>query len=335
LATESGVFLAADYSKVHRLLRLLTLMQQNISGNALMLAATLGVAERTVYRDLEILTDLGIPCYFDEDAGGYRIRRDFFLPPVQLTASEALALTTLAEQLGGGEQIALTTPASTAIEKIKSQLPQRVLRELGDVDRHVEIHLPASGPAGEAICDVFESVRQAIHHRRALQCRYESLRTETNTDDFLFYPYTLTFDQRAWYVVGHHTSRNEVRRLKLNRFTAMHLTDQPYAIPDDFSLAAYRGKAWRMIRGEQTYSVVIHFDAEVAETVSDTNWHATQQIEDHPDGSITFRCEVDGLDEIVWWVLGYGPHACVKEPAELVARIFNLAKATADRYAQP
>jgi hypothetical protein len=41
---------------------------------------------------------------------------------------------------------------------------------------------------------------------------------------------------------------------------------------------------------------------------------------------------VDGLDEIVWWVLGYGPGATVIEPPELIERVRELAHATAERY---
>lgn len=327
--------MAVDYAtKVHRLLRLLTLMQQGEARNAAELAEQLGVAERTVYRDLSLLTDLGVPHYFDAEAERYRVRKDFFLPPVQLSAGEALALLCLANGLGGEEQIALTGPASQAVEKVRGQLPQRVLDELGDVHQHIDVNLPASGPAGESIRDVFGLVRQAIHQRRALRCGYESLNAATDDGPFTFRPFALTFDQRAWYAIGHHDGRGEVRRLKLNRFIAVEPTEIPYAIPDDFSLAAYRGNAWRMIRGETLYHVAIDFTADVAETVSDTNWHPTQQIDYRGDGSITFHCEVEGLDEIVWWILGYGPHAHVREPIELAERVADLARATAERYGQ-
>ena len=39
-----------------------------------------------------------------------------------------------------------------------------------------------------------------------------------------------------------------------------------------------------MIRGDTDHDVVLHFDAEFAETVADTQWHRTQQIEEHADG---------------------------------------------------
>jgi len=195
-------------------------MQNGGAGNAAALAEEFGVTERTVYRDLEVLTDLGVPHYFDDEARGYRIRKDFFLPPVQLTAGETLALLALVEGIACDDQIALTAPAARAVEKIRTQLPPGVVDELGDLDRHIDIQLPASGPAGEAIDDVFRHVRDAIRCRRALRCRYESVNSGAESDEFLFRPYALSFDQRAWYAIGHHDGRGEVRRLKLNRFTA-------------------------------------------------------------------------------------------------------------------
>jgi hypothetical protein len=53
-----------------------------------------------------------------------------------------------------------------------------------------------------------------------------------------------------------------------------------------------------------------------AETIADTHWHSTQQIEWLEDKSIRFQCQVDGLEEIVWWVLSMGPYYQVESPPE-------------------
>ncbi len=126
-----------------------------------------------------------------------------------------------------------------------------------------------------------------------------------------------------------------MRKLKLNRFSRIELTDRPYAIPEDFTLDDHLGQAWRMIRGDQRYDVELWFDADFAENVSDTHWHPTQEIDWHDDGSITFRCSVDGLDEIVWWVLSMGPHCTVRQPAELATQVRELAERTAANYRTP
>jgi predicted DNA-binding transcriptional regulator YafY len=87
-----------------------------------------------------------------------------------------------------------------------------------------------------------------------------------------------------------------------------------------------------MIRGDRVYRVELAFDAEFAENIAGTHWHDTQEIEEHEDRSITFRCEVAGLDEIVWWVLSMGPHCVVRRPKELADRVRELASLTAARY---
>jgi len=76
-----------------------------------------------------------------------------------------------------------------------------------------------------------------------------------------------------------------------------------------------------MIRGGKTYKVEIWFDPTFAETIADTHWHPTQEVQWNEDGSTLFRCTVDGLDEIVWWVLSMGPHCVVKKPKALVDRV--------------
>lgn len=73
-------------------------------------------------------------------------------------------------------------------------------------------------------------------------------------------------------------------------------------------------------------------DKSFADTLADTRWHPTQKIDWHEDGSLTFRCRVDGLDAIVWWVLGLGPHVVVNQPKELADRVKTLAAEIVKNY---
>jgi proteasome accessory factor B len=237
--------------------------------------------------------------------------------------------------VGRSEQVPFTRPASTAISKIRSALPGPIRCELEKLDHHVAIRLAAASPP-EAARDVHETIRAALARKVTLRCRYDSLTNDAKKkrdDLFLFKPYALFFNQRAWYVVGHHGGRRQVRCLKLNRFTKLELTAQAFAIPAKFSLEKHLGNAWRMIRGSRTHEVELWFDPQVADTVSDTLWHRTQEIEWNDDESIVFRCKVDGLEEIVWWVLGYGPHCVVRKPAELAGQVKALAAAMMQNYA--
>lgn len=322
--------MAADYKRIGRLLRILTLLQGDHGWTPDRLAVELKVGVRSIYRDLSVLKNLDIPCSWDGEKKEYGVRRDFFLPAVQLTFEESLALVALAEHCAGVDKLPFTEPAVTAIQKVRCGLPPKVQDELRLLDDHVAVHLAAVSPP-EGTKDVYRVMQQAIAAKRVLSCRYDSL-AKSGDAEFIFKPYMLLFSQRAWYVIGHHGRRKEVRCLKLNRFTQCKLTEHSYEIPKDFSLKKHLGNAWRMIRGEKTYDVELLFDAKFADTISDTHWHSTQETDSRPDGSMIFRCKVDGLDEIIWWILSMGPHCVVKKPRELAERVRDLVQAAAKNY---
>ncbi len=332
------------YTRVHRLLRLIVAIQSKGGLGAADLARLCEVHERTVYRDIDTLNASGVPCAFDLESRGYRIGASFFMPPVELTFEEAMAIVALLEEAGDGTQIPFLGAAARAAEKLRSQFPAAVLDSVDPVDGHVHIDLARSA-SDDSARDVYDEVRDAIASRRILRCKYDATshsdgREARNGDEdaereFDLRPYALWFCQRAWYVVGHHGDRNAVRRLKLNRFTSVKPTDRPFAIPDDFDLHEDLGNAWRMIRGDRRYDVAIRFESGFADSASETRWHPTQKEEwDQETGTVTLHFTIDGLDEIVWWVLSYGPAATVLQPPELAERVRDLVKATAERYAQ-
>ncbi|MGE0535161.1 MAG: helix-turn-helix transcriptional regulator [Pirellulales bacterium] len=61
------------------MLRLLLLIQSPRRRDARELAEKLGCSERTVYRDLQVLTTAGVPVYFDERDRCYRVRKGWRL----------------------------------------------------------------------------------------------------------------------------------------------------------------------------------------------------------------------------------------------------------------
>ena len=319
----------ARYTRIHRLLRILTLIQSQRGWTAKALATECGTVVRTIYRDMLELEGAGVPCYHDEQAGGYRVRKDFFLPPVELTLDESLALLVLAGRIGAGDQVPFTRPASMAVSKVRAALPTKIRDYVDEADRHIDIHL-ARAAAADGVEDVYEQMCWAMVNGVALKCVYESQsraaqQTAERGNAFVFSPYKLLFSQRAWYALGLHGGRGEVRCLRLSRFEKVERTDTRYRIPESFSVQEHLGLAWRLIRGAERYSVELRFDARFADTIADTRWHPTQEIQQHPDDSITFRCTVDGLDEIVWWVLSMGPHCKVIKPPELASRVSGLA----------
>jgi biotin operon repressor len=66
--------------RLARVLRVLQLIQSPGAWTAQRIARELECSERTVYRDLQTLAATGIPWYFDDRSGSYRIRDGFKAP---------------------------------------------------------------------------------------------------------------------------------------------------------------------------------------------------------------------------------------------------------------
>lgn len=323
--------MAGDYSKIHRLLKLLMVAQSASAQTPKDIARDLDINERTLFRDLNALKAAGFPIDFDDRKKRYVIKGATYMKPVDLTIDEALAIVALGRHLD--TQIPGMQAGAAAVEKIRMMLPPGIREEVADLDPYLHIKLAPAAPADEAT-DIYLVVRDALAQHVKLSCEYESNTSQSDAGaTFLFSPYSLFFNERAWYVLGFHEGRKEVRMLKLNRFANCKLTAEPYTMPAGFSLQAHLGNAWRMIRGK-TYDVEIHFDKAFASTVSETQWHATQETELQNDGSLIFRCKVDGLEEIIWWVMSMGPHCKVIQPAELAQRVQKLAQDIVANYAK-
>jgi proteasome accessory factor B len=70
----------------------------------------------------------------------------------------------------------------------------------------------------------------------------------------------------------------------------------------------------------------------VAQNVAEVSWHKTQRIVRRSDGSIDFHVRVSGLNEISWWILGYGDQAEVLRPTALRNLIAERAERIVERY---
>jgi predicted DNA-binding transcriptional regulator YafY len=73
--------------------------------------------------------------------------------------------------------------------------------------------------------------------------------------------------------------------------------------------------------------VVIRFNEEVADYIREKKWHSSQQLLELKDGGLELRMKLSSLAEVQRWVLGWGGHAAVIQPPELVESVRKAARA--------
>lgn len=327
----------SSVTRVRRLLHLIELLQSGRSHNARELAELCGISRRQVFRDIRTLQDSGVPVLYDASRQGYWLAAATYLPPTDLTLDETLSLLILASELGRREGIPFQQAARDAAMKLLSNLPAQLRAHIGEVSSAIDIR-PEPHHELRGAREHYERLVAALRRHRRIRIRYHSLFEQRELSTLLS-PYRLLFVRRSWYVIGRSSVHRAVRTFHVGRILNSEPTEDRYDIPPRFTLERYLGNAWRLIRERgRRAEVTIRFQPKVAANVAEVAWHKTQRVAWRDDGSIDFHVTVDGLNEISWWILGYGDQAEVLDPPELRAMIAehaqNLVKAYRKRPAR-
>lgn len=320
-----------DTTRIHRLLRLIILLQRGEPVDMFTLVDELGVSRRTVFRDLKQLEAAGVP-FFHERGQGYRIGSGFFLPPVSLTVPEALGLMLLGKQASGQRDRPLSEPALSAIYKLMSMVPEPIREACGDMMAHVTV-ASTPQPDTDAEAKHYHVLQRGMDERRAVTVHYKP-RHEGEIEVYAFRPYAMHFAAQAWYALGYTDVHREVRVIKLLRIVACQLTSKRFNRPRDFTIASKLGNAWQLIPGGKEYAVELIFERQVATNVSEVLWHRSQQTEALPDGRVRMSFVVDGIEEISWWVCRYAGQVRVVKPKALREKVAQMHRHAAEMLSE-
>ena len=316
-------------TRVHRLLRLITVLQRDEPNTTAGLMRELGVSRRTLFRDLQMLQEAGVP-YQHDRAQGYRIDKGVYLPPINLTVPETLGLMLLGKSAATQRDRPMVAPALSAIYKLIATIPDPIREACGELMAHVSV---ATDPVtlGDQETRYHTLLQRCIDQGTTCRIVYQSP-VEDDGLHAMLCPYALHFVNRAWYVLGYTDVHDEVRMLKLVRFIEIQPTDETSDKPENFRVEDKLGSAWRLIPEGREYKIVLEFSKKVATNVSEVLWHNSQEHETLPDGRCRMTFTVDGINEIAWWLCGYGDQVVVVKPPELRDRVEQMLRSALKQY---
>ncbi len=313
-----------EVNRIHRPLKLITLLRSGRGLGVDSLAERLGVSRRTVFRDLKMLERAGVPYQFDRERSEYSISDTFFLPPLHLELEEAAALLLITRKFLSQQVHPLYRHALSAALKIESSLPASWIDHCGELLDGISIRWPPTSST-EIISDRFQSVQQAVAQHVLIKVKYDSV-FDGKVIDILLKPLRIVFMSRGWYLIAHSFAHQEVRTFKIDRMTEVEVTDQDFKHDAHFNEEKHFGAAWQMIPEGRIFLVRLRFSPAVARSVEEVRWHTSQATKRLDDGRLFFQARVDGLSEITSWILSYGDQVEVLSPRTLRDRVRDKAR---------
>jgi predicted DNA-binding transcriptional regulator YafY len=218
----------------------------------------------------------------------------------------------------------------SAIDQLAKRLPEQSWIDLQQLSN--ESVMFRMGAELDLEPEIWHTLEQACQYKQRVWMRYATPGkpvSEREVD-----PYILHFSRGNPYVTGWCHQRQETRWFRVDRIQAINLLDQHFEIDPTFDREAHFASAFQHEVGGVPQEMAIWFDAPTAPYIRERRWNPTQQIEEHPDGSLTLRFVVRGLNEVKRWVLFYGQGARVLGPPQLVAMVRDEIEGMQARYQQ-
>lgn len=260
----------------------------------------------------------GVPWFFDAREQCYRIRADYRFPALALTEDEAMGQA-VATARSGAPGLDIGPGAGPTTRKLAVSSPNGIRDLLADASRMIEV-IDLKLVDHSRHQDAIRTIQAALLQGRQLHGTYHSP-YEAHPRKLTIHAYRLCLIKQAWYVVGRIEGEEDAKTFRVTRFKSVRPLDKPSSVPHDFSLREHFGNAWSVYRGVDSHEVELRFEPEAAKIVTETVWHHTQQARLAKDGRVTLTFRVDGLDEILHWVLGWTGRVTVVRPNELRQRM--------------
>lgn len=200
--------------RLSRCLRLLTMLQSRIGHSARDLANDCQVSKRTIYRDLCLMAQSGIPVYYDAKRRGYILQTHSNVCASGLPGDELTALLLAAHIFSLSCELEVSRPIHQAIGKLLAQAPAALREEIAGLLKSVggkpSTTLWPQG-ARTVVAEILMALRQKGHIRIVYQPSDESappLQTKVT-------PHQLVVAQGNWYLVGRSSWHCKVCRFDL------------------------------------------------------------------------------------------------------------------------
>ena len=297
--------------RTERLFNIVAILLSKDTVSAAELAERFNVSQRTIYRDIDVLSVAGVPVYMKKGrGGGISLMEGYKLDKTMLRDEDIENIMMSVGAMGATGYSGVDKVA----EKISSVFQNHRPDDWVDIDF-------TEWDSYKSLDSSFNKIKIAILERRWVRLRYFSSygqRTERKIA-----PLKLSFKARSWYVPAYCSDKCDTRIFKLSRMKDIEVTDERF---DREAYLNILPKTKEENRHFKIVSLKMKFRPEAAYLLYD--WYREEDILKQPDGTYLVTAAFP-MDEWVYsHILSYGHNVEVLEPEfirdEIQKRLANI-----------
>jgi len=297
--------------------------------NAAKLARVFEITTRTAQRDIEYLRDqLGWDIEYDSSHKGYVARGPLAMAEAVLAEGDIVAVLVAMPLVAMYRGTAYGERLRRVFERLCANLPDGVDVRMSELDEAMSVRgtsVPIVDP------DVLEALQDAARDHETLLVTYVTMSRERERTSREIDPYHLSCIDGQWYTIAFCHERCDVRVFAAWRIERVAKTKKYFTKPVDFRADEFLSRTFRVFRGGGEQKVVVRLSGLSAELMRERDAPAEISRREMRDGRLEVELDVLGLDEVLWWVLGFGTECQVVKPKKLRKMVLEHARKVLER----
>ncbi|MGF1669374.1 MAG: helix-turn-helix transcriptional regulator [Balneolaceae bacterium] len=220
------------------------------------LADIFGVSRRTIFRDLNVLSEINVPVTWDEYSG-YGIMPGYKIPPLMFSTKELATIVVGLNFVKSQVDKELADDAKGVEIKIRNVLPEKLREFMRSIENRTIVdpfmHFGTDKKRGGG----WYLITSAISQHKTIQFDYIS-KTDDKITKRIVDPLILVFYKDHWNLIGFSHKRESIRNFILDRMSDLAILDQTFTEKEDFNAEAliFRSE-------ERSHLVIVDIEGEV------------------------------------------------------------------------
>ncbi|OBZ10166.1 DNA-binding transcriptional regulator [Bacillus sp. FJAT-26390] len=310
--------------KIDRLLAMTVLLLNRGRISAKELADRFEVSTKTIYRDMDTLSQAGVPILAHQGTtGGFEIMEQYTISRQYLSLEEISSIIAAVKGIGTAVDDAAY---ANLHEKVKTLLHQSEKHQEGVRGDSLVFDLNPWGQGPEARQKV-NLFKEAIDETRKARFSYVNMNgSETERE---VEPYALLLKGNVWYLQAYCLLREQFRVFRMSR------VQQLQSLADSFErrqVPSLDGYAWDLDWSKNTADteVTLVFRPQVRHRVGDS-FHS-DQVTVLDDGSLRVKGKLTVDEWFFGMLLSYGDQVKIEQPSYIAEQLVRRAKNIIGRY---
>lgn len=277
------------------------------------IAYELEVSEKQVKRYKEVLSEF---FYIESKPGvdGGYILKDAYIPIKELLDEHEINLLKYAIDTLEDFSLETNKELKKAIDKINYSIEKT--RSSNNDNYNSIIPYGRSIPINKDLQEMINSIFDALISNKEIFIEYLGNNGEVSSRTIQ--PYKIFSFKGEQYLVANCVLKNQIRYFKLVRIKKYNVSNKTFEKTLDVDKLIENNKKNSIgIFGGKKYNLVLEIMPPMANTIKEKLWVDNQEIVELENGKILFKATMEGLPEILSWILSMREYVKIIEPTEI------------------